>query len=337
VAAFSKLVADTRRAAHDAWGLDHDPMLVLQLTHSGRWSKPAGEPAPTIAHHNPDLDALVGVDAGFPTITDAELEGLQTRFLAAARHAAEAGFDGVDIKSCHGYLGSELLACHTRAGRYGGDLEGRTRFLLETIGRIRDAIPTLFVTSRVNVFDGLPYPYGFGVDRDDVTRPDLQEPLTLLRALQSADCPLANLSIGVPYVRPHLGRPFDRPVPGAAPSPEHPLVGVARLIRLVGELQSAMPEFPLVGTGYSWLRHHFPNVGAGAVDAGQATLIGVGRMAFAYPDFARDLLEHGQLEFLKSCCACSGCTQLMRSGEEAGCVVRDREVYRLPRKPRARP
>jgi 2,4-dienoyl-CoA reductase-like NADH-dependent reductase (Old Yellow Enzyme family) len=107
-----------------------------------------------------------------------------------------------------------------------------------------------------------------------------------------------------------------------------------RLLQLAGELQAALPELPLVGTGYSWLRHHFPNVGAGAVSAGKTTLVGVGRMAFAYPDFARDLIEHGKLEFLKSCCACSGCTQLMRSGDEAGCVVRDREAYRLPRKRR---
>jgi len=324
---FAQLVDATRKAAHN-------PVLVLQLTHSGRWSKPTGEPEPTIAHHNPDLDAMVGIGAEHPVITDADLETLQDRFVAAARLAATAGFDGIDIKSCHGYLGSELLASHTREGRYGGDLANRSRFLVDTIRRIRAEVPPLFVTSRLNVFDGLPHPYGFGVDRDHPMQPDLTEPLELLKTLHVSGCPLINISIGVPYCRPHLGRPFDRPVPGSPPSPEHPLVGVVRLLQLVGELQTALPELPLVGTGYSWLRHHFPNVGAGAVSAGQATLVGVGRMAFAYPEFARDLMEHGKLEFLKSCCACSGCTQLMRSGDEAGCVVRDREVYRLPRKRR---
>jgi len=324
---FAQLVDATRKAGHN-------PVLVLQLTHSGRWSKPTGEPEPTIAHHNPDLDAMVGIGVEHPVITDADLETLQDRFVAAARLAATAGFDGIDIKSCHGYLGSELLAAHTREGRYGGDLANRSRFLVDTIRRIREEVPPLFVTSRLNVFDGLPHPYGFGVDREQPMRPDLTEPLELLKTLHSSGCPLINISIGVPYCRPHLGRPFDRPVPGSPPSPEHPLVGVVRLLQMVGELQTALPELPLVGTGYSWLRHHFPNVGAGAVSAGQATLVGVGRMAFAYPEFARDLMEHGKLEFLKSCCACSGCTQLMRSGDEAGCVVRDREVYRLPRKRR---
>lgn len=333
-AEFARLVEATRKAAREAYGDDHHPVLVLQLTHSGRWSKPSGEPEPTVAHHNPDLDALVGIGVDHPVIADDDLELLQDSFVAAAQLAASSGFDGVDIKSCHGYLGSELLASHTRNGRYGGELANRSRFLLDTVRRIQEEVPSVFVTSRLNVYDGLPYPYGFGADRDDATRPDLTEPLELLRKLHASGCPLANISIGIPYWRPHLGRPFDRAVPGSPASPEHPLIGVVRLLQLVGELQTALPELPLVGTGYSWLRHHFPNVGAGVVASGRAALIGVGRMAFAYPEFARDLLEHGGLEFLKSCCACSGCTQLMRSGSEAGCVVRDREVYRLPRKRR---
>lgn len=335
-AGFAKVVEATRKAARDQYGVGHNPIFVLQLTHSGRWSKPAGEPEPIIAHHNPDLDALVGIGADYPAVTDVDLDMLQDRFVAAARLAAAAGFDGVDVKSCHGYLVSELLAAHTREGRYGGEFVNRARFLLDTVQRIRSEVPSVFVTCRLNVYDAIPYPYGFGVDREDVSRPDLTEPIDLLRVLGSSGCPMVNVSLGVPYWRPHLGRPFDRPVPESPPSPEHPLFGVTRMLGLVAELQPAVPEMALVGTGYSWLRHHFPNVGAGAVLAGETTLVGVGRMAFAYPDFARDLMEHGSLEFLKSCCACSGCTQLMRSGEAAGCVVRDQQVYRLPRKPRVK-
>jgi 2,4-dienoyl-CoA reductase-like NADH-dependent reductase (Old Yellow Enzyme family) len=335
-AAFAGLVAATRRAAHDAYGREHNPVLILQLTHSGRWSKPAGRSEPVIAHHNPDLDALVGIGSDYPLITDDDLERLEESMVATARLAAAVGFDGVDVKSCHGYLGSELLAARSRPGRYGGSFANRSRFLLDTVRRIRDEVPMLSVTSRVNAYDGLPHAYGFGVDAEDPARPDLTEPLELLRALAAIDCPLASISVGVPYSSPHLGRPFDRPVPGSAPSPEHPLIGVVRLLRIVGELQAALPQLPLAGTGYSWLRHHFPNVGAGAVQRGEVSLVGVGRMAFAYPDFVRDLRERGELDFRKSCCACSGCTQLMRSGDEAGCVVRDQEAYRLPRKPRAR-
>lgn len=50
-------------------------------------------------------------------------------------------------------------------------------------------------------------------------------------------------------------------------------------------------------------------------------------MAFAYPDFPKDMIEKGKLNPKKVCLACSACTQLMRCGQPTGCVIRDREVY----------
>jgi 2,4-dienoyl-CoA reductase-like NADH-dependent reductase (Old Yellow Enzyme family) len=72
---------------------------------------------------------------------------------------------------------------------------------------------------------------------------------------------------------------------------------------------------------------------AGAVQSGRATFAGVGRNAFAYPDWVRDLMDRGHIDPKKTCIACSGCSQIMRSGESTGCVVRDREVY-APRRGR---
>ena len=330
LAEFRRLVTATRSAANDAMGSDHDPTLVLQITHSGRWSKPDGTPRPIVAHHNRTLDEMVGIDHDHPLISDEELDQLQATFVGAAKLAAMAGFDGVDVKACHGYLCSELLAAHTRDGRYGGALENRTRFLLETSRRIREEVPEVFVTSRVNAYDGLPFPYGFGVDRESEDKPDLEEPLRLFGQLQADGFPVVNVTMGVPYRRPHIGRPFNRAVPGGPAAPEHPLVGVARFQQVTGRLQSAYPGIPLVGTGYSWLRQFFPNVGAAAVSAGRVSVVGLGRMAFAYPDFAKDLIEHGRLDSRKSCVGCSGCSELMRASIESGCIVRDSELYCLP-------
>ena len=336
IGTFERLVTRTRNAARDSWGVGHAPMLVLQLTHSGRWSRPDGTRRPLIAQHSPTLDELVGIGEDYPLITDAALDRLQDAFVRAAELAARAGFDGVDIKACHGYLCSELMAAHTRQGRYGGSLDNRVRFLLETVRRVQETTPGIFVTSRVNAYDGLPFPYGFGVDRNDPDEVDLTEPLALLGELRSAGCPIVNLSMGVPYHQPHLGRPFDRGVPGSDHPPEHPLVGVARFLKLTGTLQRALPDLPLVGTGYSWLRHFFPHVAAAVVRQGGVSVVGVGRMAFAYPDFVRDLTEHGMLDPHKTCIGCSGCTELMRAGGPTGCVLRDTDVYELPRKNRSR-
>jgi 2,4-dienoyl-CoA reductase (NADPH2) len=328
--AFERLVAAARHTASESWGKQHNPLLILQLTHSGRWSRPDGTPRPVIAHRNPVLDPLTGIADDHEPITDDELEVLQHEFVRAARLAAAAGFDGVDIKACHGYLCSELLAAFTRRGRYGGSLENRTRFLLEILRRVKAEVPHLIVTSRFNAYDGVRHPYGFGVDRHDADRPDLTEPLALLGEIRAAGSPIANVSMGVPYHRPYLGRPFDRPVPGDVRSPEHPLVGVARLLEVTAILQRALPDIPLVGTGYSWLRHWFPHVAAAVLRTGGVSVVGVGRMAFAYPDFVRDLVERGSLDPRKTCIACSGCTQLMRAGDSTGCVIRDSEFYQVP-------
>jgi len=336
VATFGRLVAETRRAAAEGLGPDRNPLLVLQLTHSGRWSRPNGTLRPLIAHHYDMLDAMIEIESEYPVVSDEELDRLQDSFVGAAKLAASAGFDGVDVKACHGYLGSELLAAFTREGRYGGPFENRTRFLLETVQRIRAEVPGSLVTSRLNVFDGLPYPYGFGVARDDPDEPDLTEPLLLLQKLQDLGCELANITLGVPRCRPHLGRPFNRAVPGSPSAPEHPLVGIARFLDLTARLQKGWPDLALVGTGYSWLRHFFPYVGAAAVRAGGVSIVGVGRMAFAYPDFARDLEEHGALDPRKSCVACSGCSELMRAGGRTGCIVRDGDLYHLPERAKRR-
>jgi 2,4-dienoyl-CoA reductase (NADPH2) len=325
---FRHLVEETRAAAHEAFDDSHDVLLVLQLTHAGRYSRPAGMPRPLIAHHSRILDPLTGVTPEHPTVTDDELDRLQVAFAHAAELAATAGFDGVDVKACHGYLVSELLASFTRANsRYGGSLENRTRFLLEVAARIRKSVPAVFVTSRINAYDGVPYPYGFGVDEHEPTRESLVELEQLARWLRDVGCPLLNVSIGNPRYKPHYGRPYDKPIAGEYRPDEHPLVSVARLLRITGTLQQAVPDLPLVGTGYSWLRQFVPNVAAAVIKSGKAAFVGLGRGALAYPDCVKDLAEKGSLDPAKTCTACSGCSQIMRDGGRVGCVVHDREIY----------
>ncbi|MGE5598323.1 MAG: NAD(P)-binding protein, partial [Bacteroidota bacterium] len=325
VGAYRRLVEETRRAAREHFG--REPVLVLQLTHSGRYSKPDGLPAPLIAHHSAVLDPLQNLPDDYPLVTDEYLDRLKDVFVDAARLAAEAGFDGVDIKSCHRYLLSELLASFTRQGKYGGGFENRTRMLRETMARVAAAVPGVFVTVRLNVYDGIPHPYGFGVAKEDAARPDLAEPVALIAALRELGIPVLNVTIGNPYYIPHLNRPFDFPVEGAPVPAEHPLAGVARFLDITRQIQQAFPDLPVIGTGYAWLRHLMPYVAAGAVKTGGATLIGQGRGSFAYPDAVRDILENGAMDPAKTCVTCSACTQIMRDGAMTGCVVRDSAIY----------
>ncbi len=144
--AFAAMVKRARTKAAEANGKNHRPIMVCQLTHSGRYSKPDGTARPIIGQRDPYRDCLVPqwpprldgkskLPDDYPLATDEYLDKLQDAYVEAARIAFEIGFDAVDIKACHGYLINELLACHNRPGKYGGSFENRTRLLVETVER----------------------------------------------------------------------------------------------------------------------------------------------------------------------------------------------------------
>jgi 2,4-dienoyl-CoA reductase-like NADH-dependent reductase (Old Yellow Enzyme family) len=222
-----------------------------------------------------------------------------------------------------------LLSAYTRTNSFfGGDFKGRIRLLLDILKLIRRTTPQIACAVRLNAMDGIPYPYGFGMAKDRSAKTDLTEPLQLQKLLIDAGCVLLNITAGIPFYVPHIGRPFDHPVRGSKYPDTHPMCSVASLIHLAAAFQKIRPSLPVVGTGYSWLRHFWPNVGAAVIAHDGASLIGLGRSAFAYPDAPADLLEFGKLDPAKCCIACSCCTELMRNRQIIGCVIRDRSIYK---------
>lgn len=320
VDAFKRLIDDMRAIAMKEHGIN--PMIIVQLTHSGRYSKPQGVPAPIAARHNPIYDRDRALDEAC-IVQDSCLDALPDQYARAVRLAHRAGFDGADIKACHGYLLCELLSAHTRAGRYGGSFENRTRLYLDAVRAAQAAAPAGFiVTSRLNAYDGLPYPWGFGTSAQ-APQEDLAEPIALVKKLHSLGMPLINITIGNPYYNPHVNRPYDE---GQYDAPEHPLQGVARICRITAALKAAVPGMALVSSGNSYLRGLSPYMAAGMLATNAADLVGFGREAFAYPDFARDIMADGAMNPRKTCIACGKCSELMRR-TTAGCVVRDARVY----------
>lgn len=297
-----------------------EPYKIAQLTHSGRYSKPNGVPEPVTAVKIPFLFAD-GKDDYEPA-TDDYLKGLVPKFVKAAKLAKEAGFDAVDIKACHRYLLSELLGAFDRPGRYGGSFENRTRLLLEIIDAVRAEVE-IEVVVRLNIYDAIPHPFGFGVDKRDFHKPDLSEPAQLLRLLSEHGVRFVDLSCGNPYYNPHVGRPYDQ---GGYLPPSHPLEDDVRMLTLIHEMQEFCPGMLIMATGFSWLREFGANVAAGCIEKGWFQLAGFGRQAFAYPDFPNDIL-FGGMKREKCCVCCSNCTVMMRDGGVTGCPVRDSEIY----------
>ena len=80
-------------------------------------------------------------------MTTQECARLVDAYVAAARRLARCGFDGVELHGAHGYLITQFLSpwSNTREDEYGGDLEGRTRFVREIAQRIRDACGEGFI------------------------------------------------------------------------------------------------------------------------------------------------------------------------------------------------
>ncbi|MBM7581622.1 2,4-dienoyl-CoA reductase-like NADH-dependent reductase (Old Yellow Enzyme family) [Caldicoprobacter guelmensis] len=320
---FARLLDTIIEAAKAQFGSNYRPYTVIQLTHSGRYSKPEGRPAPIIAARNPYLDGNLPDD--YPVISDEQLQELEDRFVEAAELASQIGFDAVDIKSCHRYLNSELLSAFTREGNYGGSFENRTRFLINIVDKIKQRLgDAIEVTLRLNVYDAIPYPYGWGVDKEDHRKPDLTEPIRLVKILRGKGIRMVNITCGNPYYNPHVNRPYDS---GPYIPPEHPLVGVARMLEVARVVQENVPDMVVLSSGLSWLRHLAPYVAAGCLKEGWFKLAGFGRLAFAYPDFAKDIIEKGALEPNKCCIACGKCSEIMRDGGKAGCVIRDAEIY----------
>ncbi len=344
---------DTLTTAHrEHVGSTDDLLVGLQLTHSGRFCKPDDHhrSAPRIAYHHPLLDPKFGIDPNDDSVvlTDAELDQLADDYVAAARLAAEVGFRFVDVKACHGYLLHELLSARHRPGRYGGDLAGRARLMLSIIDRVRDELPDLMIGVRLSVFDTvpyatsrevgrpmdyanlLPYEYGFGVAADDPLEIDLAEPIELVRMLAEHGVAMMNLSCGSPYYAPHIQRPaIFPPIDGYQP-PEDPLVGVWRQIDAVRQCKAALPEMPIVGTGYTYLQDYVVQVAQAVVREGWTDIVGLGRMVLSYPDLPADSLAGRPIDRRRLCRTFSDCTTAPRKGLVSGCYPLDHYYKELP-------
>lgn len=316
--AFKHTVENIRTWAMKAHG--HDIVIIMQNTHSGRYSKPHGVPDPLIAYNNPLFEKDKPLDSS-RILTDESIDRIGESLITASVLAERAGFDGVDIKCCHRYLNSELLSAYNREGKYGTSFENRTRLLRESIkGSMEACDKDFIVSSRLNVYDGFPYPYGFGVKDDGEVDFAPEEPIRLLRELSALGVKLLNITMGNPYVNPHVNRPFAM---GTYAPEEEPTDGVRRMLFGTAELKKAVPEIKLICSGLSYLGMAAPHVAAGMISEGCFDFAGFGRTIFAYPDFARDILEKGTLQKEKLCICCSKCTELMRAGGTPGCVIRD--------------
>ena len=329
------------------FGRTDDFLIGLQLTHSGRFCKPNSHKTfeSKILYAHPYLNGRFGLAADYPTLTDDEIDQIIDQYVDAAVLAQKAGFDFVDVKHCHGYLGHEFLSAVDRPGRYGGSFQNRTCYLRNIVAGIRQAAPGLEMGIRLSAFDLLPYkkgpgevgipepadhyPFAFG-GRSDGLSIDLTEPKALLALVESLGIQLVCITGGSPYYNPHLMRPALFPPSDGYLPPEDPLLGVKRQLDVTHELKQAFPELVIIGSGYSYLQEWLPNVAQYVLRTGMADSVGFGRMVLSYPTMPADMVAGRSLTRNLLCRTFSDCTTAPRNGLISGCYPLDPHYKKLP-------
>ena len=346
--ALTQICKEMRTAHKNKYGTAEDLRIGLQLTHSGRYSHPnrADKLESRTAYSHPLLDKKFGNDAS-NVVTDSEVGEIVRHFISAAEIARDAGFDFVDIKHAHGYLGHEFLTAYDRPGSYGGSFENRTRFFREIAEGIREQVKDLEISSRISLFDikpfikgedgigkpmewddSTPYPYAFGSDSSGMDMdPDLTETVRLVRLMQEYGVSMICGTIGSPYYNVHMQRPAYFPVCDGYLPPEHPLYNVGRHIAAMRRLKERCPDIITVGSGYTCLQEYLPNAAEFSVANGWTDFVGIGRMVLSYPELCADVLAHRPLQRSRICRTFGECTNAPRHGMISGCYPLD-EFYK---------
>jgi 2,4-dienoyl-CoA reductase-like NADH-dependent reductase (Old Yellow Enzyme family) len=305
--ALEKFVADLKK-------INPKALFVFQLTHSGELSNPEFSRRVTVK-------PLPGF--GGNVLTEEEVDKIMDQFVLAARIAYDAGADGIDLKLCHGYLGSQILRPYNdRKWKYGGPWENRRRFAFDLYERISKEIndPNFLIGSKISAWEG--FPGGFGTEGPDSPIMDLTEPLDLIRGLEERGAQYFVQSGGSPSITVAITQ-ADKHAPYFAYL--HPY--------WAKEFKKAAKKAVIVGSNYSVFRNGRNGClaveqaknsmffyGAKFIEENKVDMIALGRQSFADPLLPLKLRE-GRENEIKWCTICDNCLELLIRQREIGCCT----------------
>lgn len=127
----------------------YDATMLIQLNHTGITSNPECGEAIGPSEVQVPLYASGGKEKFSRAMTIEEIHTMQERFVDAAVRAQKAGYDGVQLHGCHGYLINQFASKKTnlRTDEYGGSDENRARFGSEIIRAVREKCGEDFIIS----------------------------------------------------------------------------------------------------------------------------------------------------------------------------------------------
>ena len=189
---------------------EYDCKFIMQLSHSGRQRDvPGVENLMNKCLSSTDnMDTFHGLQC--QAMTKQEIKETVQHFADGARRAREAGIDGVELHSSHGYLITQFLssAINNRKDEYGGSIENRARFLMEIIHAIRKEVGNDFhLQAKISAVDNnnALYPW----EKKGNT---LDESIQVCKWVEEAGADAIHVSIGSMFPHPQLpsgGFPAD--------------------------------------------------------------------------------------------------------------------------------
>ena len=311
--ALTKFVAEMRK-------VNDKPVFIWQLTHSGELS-------------HPDFSRRVCIKplAGFggDILSEEEVDTIIDQFVLGAKIAHDSGADGVDLKLCHGYLGSQILRPYNdRKWKYGGPWENRRQFAFDLYEGMDKEIndPNFIIGSKVSIWEG--FPGGQGTAGPDTAIMDLTEPLDLVKGLEERGAKFIIQSAGSPSITLAKSQP-DRRIPDDAYLHHTFQKAVSDVLK---------PETVVIGSAYSVFRDGYNELqavkhpeeasleywGNKNIKDGVVDMIAIGRQSLADCSLPNKLKE-GRADEINWCTACDNCIEFIIRQQNGGCATYDKE------------
>lgn len=268
----------------------HGAYVCGQLNHRGallRRSVLDMEPVGPSPWHNPNTG-----DAVRP-LTIPEIVEIQKLFVASARRLMQAGYDGVEVHAGNGYLFQQFATkrINKRTDRYGGSFENRSRFLLETIARLKHELPDFPLVIRLSAIEFTDGGY------------PLEETIELARVLERAGAAALDIS-GGSNESPQLSKYCIQP-----PSfPRRCLADYSRPIK-------AAVNIPVFVAG----RLVAPEDAEAVLAEGCADFVSIGRALYTDPHWCAKAFGEVKAP-IRQCIACNVCFERLTLEKDVACV-----------------
>lgn len=291
-------------------------IIVFQLTHSGEISESGFSRKVTVK-------PMYGI--GGDLLSEEEVDHIMEQFVEASKICQLVGADGIDLKFCHGYLGSQILRPYNdRDWKYGGPWEKRRQFAFDLMEMIQKGVnndPNFLIGSKVSMWEG--FPGGCGTAGPDSPLMDMTESVDLIRELEERGASYFVESLGNVHAAMHY----------MEATKDEAELGYLHFYFADLMKKALKPETVVIGSGWSPFRgkkntllciepekSQMLAMGARCIDDGMMDMIGLGRQSFADP-FTPLKLAEGREDEIHYCTQCMNCEELMIRQQAVGCVT----------------